>query len=377
MIYKKKHYKIRNPTAGKATKKIDIILKKSFSQQIFTLDWEKKVEDNFGFFWVKPSNDWSVFAVAQAKHPPELNKPTNFYLFDSKGNILWKQPTENECWGIDITPDGSKIIAGCHDEKVYAVDRTGKLLWTSSFNSMIRSACISEDGTKILSGPMPTLLDSATGAKQELNWQGDWLRNCAFYSDNSGFVAGAREVTGFDMQGNQKWTQVIGEFPLFMSVDNQNNTFATGKSRTLFAFSPAGTILWKHRIPDHTATAGAVTPDGSRIVVGTVGGMIYLFDAQGNLLWKRGTGQFPAGGPTGHNAVAISDDGKLIVIGTAPQNCVIAYDDTGTFVWENCIEPDTTNKDFLLGVMNVQISPDKKEIIAVYGDNYIRKFKLG
>ncbi|MFA5126322.1 MAG: PQQ-binding-like beta-propeller repeat protein [archaeon] len=360
----------------KEPKKVDIVLKKSASMQNFVLDWEKQVQDNFGFFWVKPSADWSVFAVAQSKHPPELNKPTNFYLFDSDGNILWKQPTGNECWGIDITNDGSKIVAGCHDGKVYAVDKSGTLLWKSNFPSMVRSACISEDGTKILSGDAPTLIDSLTGIQQDLKWQGDWLRNCAFYPDNSGFVAGAREITGFDIQGNQTWRQVIGEFPLFMSVDNKDNTFASGKSRTLFAFSSTGALLWKHRIPDHTATAGAITPDGGRIVLGTVGGMVYFFDNGGNLLWKRGTREFPNAQSTGHNAVAISNDGKLIVVGTAPQNCVVAFDETGTIIWKNCVDPDATNKDLLLGVMNVQISPDKKEIIAVYGDNYIRKFSM-
>ncbi|VVB74826.1 PQQ-like domain protein [uncultured archaeon] len=359
----------------KEPKQVDIILKEKPVAQNYSLEWEKKIEDNFGFFWIKPSSDWSVFAAAQSKHPPELNKPTNFYLLDALGNILWKQPTQNECWGIDITNDGSKVVAGCHDGKVYAVNRSGEVLWNADFGSMVRSACISDDGTKVLSGTAPTLINSSNGTKQDLKWQGDWLRNCAFYSDNSGFVAGARDVTGIDMQGNQKWRNVIGEFPLFMGVDNKNNTFATGKSRTLFDFSSTGEVLWKHRIPDHTATAGAVTPAGNRIALGTVGGMVYLFDESGNLLWKRGSRAFPNASSAGHNAVAISNDGKLIVVGTAPQNCLVAYNEIGTIVWENCITPDATNKDLLLGVMNVQISSDKKEIIAAYGDNYIRKFR--
>ncbi len=63
-------------------------------------------------------------------------------------------------------------------------------------------------------------------------------------------------------------------------------------------------------------------------------------------------------------------------MGTAPQNCLIVYDDVGTIVWEKCLDTFSDNKDLLLGVMNVQISPDKKQIIAGYGDNYIRKFVL-
>ena len=253
-------------------KQVDIFLKNAPAAKNYVLEWEKQVDDNFGFFWVKPSQDWSVFAAAQSKHPPELNKPTNFYLFDAAGNILWKQPTQNECWGIDIAKDGSKVVAGCHDGNVYLVDRSGKLLWTAKNPSMVRSACISPDNLKVLSGIVPTIYDTATGAKNDLNWKGDWLRNCQFYQDNSGFVAGVRELTGFNAQNQQKWRNILGEFPLFLDVDNKNNVFATGKSRVIFSFDALGNLRWKHRLPDHTATAGAATPDGSRIALGTVGG---------------------------------------------------------------------------------------------------------
>ncbi|MDD5148427.1 MAG: PQQ-binding-like beta-propeller repeat protein [Candidatus ainarchaeum sp.] len=360
----------------KEPKTLDIALKKKTTGANYSLEWEKQVADNFGFFWVRPSSDWSVFAAAQSKHPPELNKPTNFYLFDSEGKILWKQPTGNECWGIAISKDGSEIVAGCHDKKVYAVDKSGKLLWTTDFPLMVRSACISNDKSKVLSGAMPTLLDAKTGAKQDLVWKGDWLRNCAFYQDDSGFIAGARELTGYDFSGNQKWRQIIGEFPMFLAVDSAKNVFASGKSRTFFSFDAQGNLRWKHRIPDHTAGAGAATPDGSRIALGTVGGMVYLFDGSGNLLWKRDSGKFPNVSAVGHNAVAISEDGKLVAVGTAPANCVIVFNENGTVLWEKCFEPDASNKDLLLGVTNLQISKDKKEIIAAYGDNYIRKFVI-
>jgi len=362
--------------------KLDIVLKKSGGRKNYTMDWEKKVDDNYGFFWVKPSADWSVFAAAQAKHPPMLNKPTNFYLFDSSGNILWKQPTGNECWGIDITSDGSKVVAGCTDRKIYAVDRAGKLLWSASTigaYTISRNLCFSRDGTRVLAGDTPMLIDTATGTEQAVPWNATGQRNCAFYYDDSGFVIGAREVTGFDASGTQKWQNVIGEFPLFMDVDNNKNTFGAGKSRTLFSFDANGNLRWKHKIPDHVITAGAATPDGSRMALGTVGGMVYVFDGDGNLLWKRNAMEPGNWSSIGHNAVTISEDGKEVVVGTTDQAgviCVLAYNGNGTIVWENCVQPDKSNPDLLLQVTHVQISNDKKQIIASYGDNYIRKFSL-
>ncbi|VVC02933.1 Outer membrane protein assembly factor BamB [Candidatus Burarchaeum australiense] len=354
-----------------------IVLKKKTESADYALEWEKKVQDNFGFFWVKPSQDWSVFAAAQAKHPPELNTPTNFYLFDEHGTVLWKQPTGNECWGIDIARDGSKVVAGCHDGKIYVVDRSGRLLWEYYNGAMVRSACLSPDGSKVLSGGIGTLFlfDSATGAKMSVNWAGDWLRNCAFYADNSGFVVGARELGGFDSSGTQKWQYVIGEFPLFMAVDNHGNTYATGKSRTFFSFDANGNLRWTHKIAEPAVTAGAATPDGSRIAAGSVGGSVYLFDGNGTLLWKRGTLGTGGFGAVGHNAIAISQDGTRVVAGT-DSNCIAVYDELGTMLWKTCIEPDTSNPDLKTGVTNVQISPDKTRIIASYGDNYVRMFRM-
>ena len=358
---------------------LDIALekKKVADAATYEMKWQTKVDDSYGFFWVKPSSDWSVFAADQAKHPPEINKPTNFYLFDNNGNILWKQPTTNECWGIDIASDGSKVTAGCHDKNVYAVDRAGKLLWSFDTGGMVRAACLSRDGKKILSGAIQKLylFDANTGSKSEVTWIDEWFRNCQFYRDDSGFVVGARTVAGFDSSGSKQWQYVIGEFPMFLAVDTNKNTFASGKSRTLFSFDASGNLRWKHRIHDHVAGAGSSTPDGSRIAIGTVGGMIYLFDGSGNLLWKRPTSEpGEQGGTVGHNAVAISDDGTRVVVGTAPGNCVIVYNEKGTIVWKECSNVQKTSTDMLEGVTNVQISSDKNNIVASYGDNYIREF---
>ncbi|MFA6341124.1 MAG: PQQ-binding-like beta-propeller repeat protein [Candidatus Paceibacterota bacterium] len=365
-----------NPTR-KNFAQADVTLVKQKESASYTLAWEKQVSEPYGFFWTKPSSDWSVFAVSEAKHEPQLGKPTNFYLFDSLGNILWKQPTENECWGIDISPDGSKVVAGCHDEKVYMVSKEGSLLWSSDMNGMTRSACFSRDGKTVLSGTVGrlSLFNAATGAKSNISWDGGWLRNCLFYLDDSGFIAGSPEIASFDSLGNEKWLQPIGEFPMFLGVDTAKNVFAAGKSRTLFSFDASGNLRWKERIPDHVVTMGAVTPNGKRIALGTVGGMVYLFDGDGNLLWKRNMGGSTTEADfVGHNAVAISDDGTRIVAGSAPGNCVIVYNDKGTTLWKKCLETKTTNDNLRLGVTNVQISSDKTKIIASYGDNYLREF---
>ncbi len=364
-----------NPTR-KNFARADIVLEKKKETVSFTLSWEKQVSEPYGFFWVKPSADWNYFAASQAKHEPQLGKPTNIYLFDYTGNVVWKQPTGNECWGIDIAPDASKVVAGCHDGKVYAISKAGNVLWTYDAGTMARSACISNDGKTALSGTVGNLFlfNATTGAKSNILWSGSWLRNCLFYLDDSGFIAGSPEIGGFTVSGSQQWLQEIGEFPMFLGTDNAKNVFAAGKTRTLFSFDVSGNLRWKEKIPDHVVTTGAVTPDGSRIALGTIGGMVYLFDGQGNVLWKRNLGSGVGGDSAGHNAVAISPDGKRIVVGSAPGNCIMVYNEKGTIVWKKCITLGTIRADLRAGITNVQISPDKTKIIASYGDNYLREF---
>lgn len=365
-----------SPTRRNLTR-LDITLEKIKEQDNFKLKWEKQVQEPYGFFWVKASDEWNSFAASQAKHPPQLDKPTNFYMFDSNGNILWNYSTGNECWGIDIAKDGSKIVAGCHDNYIYSIDSKGRLFWKFDAQAMVRSICLSNDGMKAISGAIQKLylFHAESGEKQGISWIDEWFRNCDFYQDDSGFVVGARTLTAFNMNGYKLWSYIIGEFPMFLATDSNKNVFATGKSRTLFSFDVAGNLRFKHRIPDHTATAGAATPDGSRIALGTVGGMIYLFDNAGNLLWKRSMTIPGEPASTGHNAIAISQDGKRIVAGTAPNNCIIVYNEKGTIVDKECMPVKKTSNEQLEGVMSVQISPDKTKIVAGYGDNYIREFE--
>jgi len=360
--------------------RLDIELEKAEEVE-YNLEWEKQVQDNYGFFWIKPDSSWNTFAASQAKHPPMLNKPTNIYIFDSQGNILGKQAVQNECWGIDITKDGNKIAAGCHDEYIYLLDRNGNLLWKKRAPYMVRYVKFSPDDKYLLAGPVDdaafALLDVENGNVVAKGENLEWLRNGVFLED--GFVTGHTYGTliGATMDGKERWRNSIGEFPLFLGLDSEENIYAWGKGRTLFSFTKDGKLRWKYRIPDLPGY-GTISPNG-KIAIATVGGNLYLFDSNGNLLWARSLldkKDVRGGQSIGHNAVAISKDGKRIVVGTS-DNHVIVYNDKGTILWKYWTEPKPNAQDIFPGVMNVQISDDKKTIIAAYGDNFIRKFSMG
>ncbi|MFH0987213.1 MAG: PQQ-binding-like beta-propeller repeat protein, partial [Candidatus Micrarchaeota archaeon] len=243
--------------------------------------WEQKVSEPYGFFWVYPDNSWTKVLATQAKHNPELNKPTNFYMYDiATGEELWKVPTGNECWGADISGDGSLATAGCGDSQLYAVNvETGELKWQVDCPSMNRESEISHDGTMVLTGPVEgynfALLDSEDGSVVKgFNTVDQWIRNSKFTKDDSKFAVGLSGgyVIMYDVEtGGQLWTNRIGEFPLFFAIDDSGNVYGSGKGRILVSYDESGAERWSFRVADHTVTAGAITPDGSRVVIGTVG----------------------------------------------------------------------------------------------------------
>ncbi|MFH1285875.1 MAG: PQQ-binding-like beta-propeller repeat protein [Candidatus Micrarchaeota archaeon] len=367
----------------------------------YSLDWESKASGYYGFFWVLADSSWKYAVASQAKHPPQLDKPTNFYLLNTEtGDELWKYPTENECWGIDIARDGSFVAAGCSDNYVYAVSTSGSLKWKKDCKSMNREVAISHNGEYVLTGPIRegesdydfALLRSSDGSfVRGFTGIRESLRNSKFTSDDSRFVTGVSfgYTAMFDVQSGEKiWEAYLGEFPLFLAVDENGNTYATGKGRTLFSFDPSGKVRWSLRVPDHTAGTGAVSKDGSRLAIGTVGAWVYYIDGNsGEILWRaRIAGDNLEN--VGHNAVSISEDGKIVSVGGAPENKLFIYNERGTVIFEHVSalnsDPILTEKWASIGagasagtqkgIMGTYTSADGSKVLAAYGDNYVRAF---
>jgi outer membrane protein assembly factor BamB len=215
------------------------------------------------------------------------------------------------------------------------------------------------------------------------------LRRSMFSPDGKYFVTGASfgNVAMYFLNGTQVWKNYIGEFPLFLEIDSSGNTYVGGKGRTIFSYDPQGKIRWSFRVPDHVVTQGAISADGSRVAFGTIGAWVYYLDGKtGEVLWKDQTD----GENVGHNAVSMTNDGKLVAVGGAPQNKLYIYDEFGTRVFTHVA---SENPDPILslkwsgigrdasagtqkGVMNTFISKTGNKVVAAYGDDYVREFEM-
>jgi len=386
--------------------KADVALDASGKSENYSLAWESKVSEPYGFFKVEADDGWNYAVAVQSKHMPELNKPTHFFVFNaSTGKQLFAQPVENECWGLSVSKDGKTAAASCHDGYVYALDLSGdatKLRWKEkdSIGVMRREAEVSHNGKYVLTGPerMGTggysfaLLDSATGSVVSgVAENYDWLRNSKFSSDDSKFVIGASGgvVAMFEASTAGKlWENWVGEFPFVLEMDPQGNTYAVGKGRTLFSFDANGKERWSFRVPDHTPLTGALSADGKRLAFGTGQGWVYYVDtADGSVVWKSHV----TAETMGHNGISMSADGSRTAVGGAPQNTLNVFDSKGNILFENtAAENDdpalaqkwsgighAVSESTQRGALGTAMSADGKRVLVAYGDDYVREFEIG
>lgn len=380
--------------------RLDISLQPVEDNVDYAVEWQDSVSEPFGFFWLFVDEDWNKVLATQAKHPPELSMPTSQYVYTINNGDLWSFSTDDECWGGDITSNGEYIALGSHDENLYVVDaETGAQMWSKNCGGMNRKVEFSHDGRMLLSGPVSTggqradfgLYTTADGTlEQSFTTDFDWLRSGVFSDDDAYVVVGL--AGGFlsmysTQTGDQIWENYIGEFPLFLAIDDDENIYASGKGRTLFSYNAEGTLRWSYRVPDHTVTSGALSSDGKHLVLGTVGGWVYYLDATtGGVIWRlRLAGEVET---IGHNAVSISEDGYNIAIGGGPENYLVVLNTKGTnlFYHSSSLNDDPVLNDKWAsigegasagtqkGVMCTVISDDGSQLLAAYGDSTIRYF---
>ncbi len=393
--------------------KLDIYLEPVENQDSYSLDWDEKVSDHYGFFWLNVDDEWDNCFATQAKHPPELFDEnddyvsTNVYMFDvSTGNQEWSYPVNSECWGSDITSDGSFCAAGSHDTHTYVIESdSGELGWQADSGGMNRWVEFSNDDNLLLTGPVADGNDNydfgiynvSTGVLEKKFSYGEWIRNSCFSKNDEVFVVGmgGGNLAMYETGSGQKiWEQWVGEFPLFLEIDDDKNVYATGKGRTLFSYDSNGMLRWSLRIPDHTITSGVISADGNRLYLGSVGSWVYCVDSDsGEIIWRHKQTEHSETvdkeiSTVGHNAVSISDCGNYLAVGAGPANHLTVFNKKGTTLFEHTSDHNTdsilddkwatigggASEGSQKGIICTVISNNGERIIAGYGDNYVRSF---
>jgi hypothetical protein len=329
--------------------------------------------DTYGGFWgAAVTGDGSLAAVGTTNG--------ELFVFDRHGFL----------WGVNATgPNGAAAFANFSPDGKYLVDTafratveyrnasTGTILWTARTDEYAdpRATLFSADGSKLLVGTSALrMFDTADGS---LLWTRVtsgfiWPTAIAATPDFSFIVVGTGKggsIFAYDGEGNLKWMfDATGPSITWVSMSTDGSVIATGARDGVRVFNSDGRLLWGvygflTRLPWlGDVTAGAVTPDGRYVLIGTLGNTIYLdiavpngallFDRNGTLLWSdfwnsTATKWSPLefGKPT---FAATSSDGSTFVFGST-DNMVRVY--RGSVVAST-----SASENFTLGVSDNSIS---------------------
>ncbi len=246
----------------------------------------------------------------------------NIYLFNNKGDLLWKYKTYGPVSSVAITPDGKYIVAGSIGGYIYLFNNKGDLLWKYKTYGNVRSISITRGGEYIVVGSWEDITgddwpDSGYiyffDKDGNLLWKyktGDEVSSVAITPDGNYVVAGSADnnVYFFDKDGNLLWKYKTGSGVWSVAITPDGNYILSGSGGSIYFFNKNGKLLWKYHTEDEINSV-AMTSDGSYVVAGSCDGHIYSFDKNGNLLWK-----YKTGGEV--SSVTITSDGKYVVAGS-------------------------------------------------------------
>ena len=371
----------------------------------YQLAGELATNGQLAYWLIRFAGNSDRVVAVQGQHPPvDPRTPGHVIAVDLTGKELWRLPTEQQCWGLDVSTDGKLIAAGCYDGYAYVVDLNGALLYKVRIGSpVVTDVRFSPDGHYLLADGINstgvkgfTVMNAATGAfvwdsgqaTPEQVAQGAYKVRWTADSKRAVTSSGG-PIAMFTDSGNLIWRNNMGESALWLEVDAAYNSYAAGKSRELFSWDQDGKLRWRYRLA-HTANEAwrGISADASIMVMPTFNGLIQALNSAGQLLWQRFLPTLPNIPPppaehlfgTGHNALSMTPDGSLIAIGSRGYQTLL-YDRNGTLVFSHsaAVRSDLQGPDPGVirnypGVTGVSLSPDGKYIAAGYADSVIRIF---
>jgi outer membrane protein assembly factor BamB len=299
----------------------------------------KSIETGFSIWWIKASDNEDFFAFSQGTHGgPDIKSPdtTLVTMTDNKGNTLWQNTTKGECWGLDISPDGNYVAAGCHSGDIYIWDKNGDTyLEHKNEHSHVRWVKFSPDSKYLISGPVEDTPEKAglfDLSSKQLTYTidiGSYLREARFSDDGETIYLASANGQMFAINkddGEIIWAGSGGYYiPFILGFSKNQKTLVTaGKGRSFRALDlSSGEKIWESAV-DQTITAGEVAENGS-VIGNTVGGMAYGLDPEGAITWSR------TYGGVGHNAVFYTKNGNYALFG-GPNPTL--FDADGNVLWQ-------------------------------------------
>ncbi len=246
------------------------------------------------------SDDGEYLAVSRSKGSLiGLSRPCVIEYYNKAGLKIWDYSTSDWISGLDISPDGSYVAAGCHDNNIYFFNREGDLLWSFTTTDAVWSVSISENGSYVAAGGDDEKVHLISKSGREIwqspmyvysdyyqNYRGTQVLDVEIIRDGPMVLGGGRghndlyylyNATGYGIHATCK-EDVYGVRDI--EIDNNGRYFVTysptDDNANIRVFDINGRNLWNFKTKNYLNCI-AMSGDGCYVAVGSNDGNIYFF----------------------------------------------------------------------------------------------------
>jgi outer membrane protein assembly factor BamB len=285
--------------------------------------WTRKLSESVSddIFGVAISDDGQTLVAACGR---------SFHVLDADGRLLWRRETNASCLNVAVSPDGELIAASSMDDRAYLYDRAGRKIWELPVKSYACAVSLAGDepcvaaaltdgkavqflpavGTRVrwrtpLSGALSiatsadgsvTAVGTNDGGIYILDAVGD-LKRCiqagegelyGLAMDAKGTYLAALDFDEgrlffYQTDGRLLWSQTLEREALRVAMTKDGEVVACASAYCLHLIGRDGKELYRQE-SDEKIYAVALSPDGSRLVVGGEGSKLRLYDNFRNTL---------------------------------------------------------------------------------------------
>jgi len=303
-----------------------------------TLKWTFRAEEGEFFGQISTGSDGTVYSGTGG---PIIDYG-HLYAITLDGKLKWTFRTDGSVSGSvpAIGADGT-IFIGSQDRHLYAINSDGTLKWKYETNDQILSSpVIDYKGTIYIGSSFNNLY--AFSPDGEIKWI--YSVELSIYTpavNNNGiiyFSDGNEILYALTPDGNLLWDYFTDQSITTPSIGSDGTVFICSR-RSVFAFDPNGTLLWKKEIQINPVHSPSLAKDGA-IYISPHYGCFSAINADGTERWsfhrEKTFFSYPA---------AIGSDGCLYLSGwenvpddtNITRNYIYAINPDGTLKWEALI----------------------------------------
>lgn len=239
-----------------------------------------------------------------------------------------------------VSSDGSIIVFGTKQGKVYGISNDGRLKWKYEHKSRLakEKMFFVEEGHFRQITAEPVIADINNDGEDEI-----------IISSELGVITvlsiSGKPLWNFSAKDSIKAAAVVAD----INNDNCKEILFGSSDSFIYALGCNGKLLWKFKCGSPLESIPAVA-HGSEIQVlcGSNEGLVYSLDSRGNLLWT-----FPASGKiTAQPAIINMGGNRQFTIVGSLDKCLYAIDLRGNLIWKYDTEGEIYSKAVIADINN-------------------------